>query len=246
MTTQQKIFISTFIILSLLTEKLIWYLFPFTGLGGLICWPLTIIIIGISSYIIYRVVKRKGLNLLIGLLTFVLFAIDTFLLIEFHPQDYGGNPTDQIGQCVTAYKQYDQITYDAFASLNKAQRVAYIHKFQDRLPTSISILYIDKDSSDETFSRSYEIFNYSDTTKYDSTKIVLQQNGDFVILTEKVKPNLETKHVIRRTFLSDNGTGYIDTTNNFFYNINKDNFAFKSGIEKEFYRLLKWTKKASR
>lgn len=245
MTTQQKIFISIFFILSLLTEKLIWYLFPFTGLGGLISWPSTIIITGISSYIIYRSIKKRGLNLIVVILTSILFLIDTFLLIEVHPQDYGGNPTDQLRQCVTAYKNYDQIRFDAFGSLNKAERVTYIHKFQNQLPSSISILYIDKEDGKETSSRSYEIFNYSDTTKYDSTKIMLQQSGDFVILTEKLKPYLETKHAIRRTFLGDNGIGYIDTTN-IFYNISKDNFELKSGIEKEFYRLLKFTKKVNR
>ncbi len=246
MTIQQKLFVSTFIILSLLTEKLIWYLFPFTGLGGLICWPATVIITGLSTYIIYRAIKKRGINPIVVFLTSIFFIIDTFLLIEVHPQDYGGDPIDQIRQCVTAYKNYDEIRFDTFGSLNKAERVAYIHKFQNRLPSSISILYIDKDNGDENSSRSYEIFNYSDTTKYDTTKIVLQQNGDFVILTEKLKPNFEIKHSIRRTFLRDNGSGYIDKTNKFFYNINKDNFELKSGIEKEFYRLLKLTKKASR
>lgn len=246
MTTQQKIFISTFVILLLLTEKLIWYLFPFTGLGGLICWPSTIIIAGISSFIIYRIIKKKGLNTLAIVLTFFLFIADTFLLIEIHPQDYGGDPKSQIGQCITAYEKYDQIGFDTFATLNKADRVTYIHKFKNQLPLSVSILYIDKEDGNETSSRSYEIFNYSDKIKYDTSKIGLQQNGDFVVLTEKVNPNVQTKHIIRRKFLNDNGTGYIDTTNKFFYNINKDNFELKSGIENEFYRLLNLTKKASR
>jgi hypothetical protein len=190
--------------------------------------------------------KKKGLNPLTIVLTFLLFIADAFLLIEVHPQDYGGDPTNQIGQCITAYKNYDQIGFDAYASLNKADRVAYIHKFKNQLPLSISILYIDKEDGNETSSRTYEIFNYTDSIKYDTSKIGLQQNGDFVALTEKVKPNFQTKHIIRRTFLSDNGTGYIDTTSKFFYNINKDNFELKSGIENEFYKLLNLTKKARR
>lgn len=190
--------------------------------------------------------KKKGLNLLTIALTFLLFIADTFLLIEIHPQDYGGDPTKQLGEFITAYKNYDQIGFDTFALLNKADRVTYIHKFKNQLPLSISTLYIDKEDGNETSSRTYEIFNYSNTIKYDTSKIGLQQSGDFVILTEKLKPNFQTKHIIRRKFLSDNGTGYIDTTSNFFYNINKDNFELKSGIENEFYRLLNLTKKASR
>jgi hypothetical protein len=108
--------------------------------------------------------------------------------------------------------------------------------------TTSKINFVNGDSEFDT----NEIFNYTDSIKYDTSKIGLQQNGDFVALTEKVKPNFQTKHIIRRTFLSDNGTGYIDTTSKFFYNINKDNFELKSGIENEFYKLLNLTKKARR
>lgn len=248
MTTRQIIFISTFIILSLLTEKAIWYLFPYTGLGGLICWPSTIIISGISSYIIYRAIRKRGLNQNVIFMTAILFVIDTLLLIEIHPQESGGDQTNQIGQFISAVRNYDQIDFDSFASLNKAERVIYIYKFQNRLPSSISTLNIEKDNKDnnENTSRNYELYNYYDSIKYDTAKIMLQQNGDFVILTEKSKPNFGRRHVIRRTFLDDNGTGYIDTTTKYFYNINRDNFELKSGIEKEFYRLLKLIKTTSR
>lgn len=245
MNVKQKLILITFIILCLLTEKVIWYLFPFTGLGGLISWPLAIIITGISSYIIYKYLKKNRPMLINICMVILIYIIDTFLLIKFHPQDYGGSPITQIKQCISAYKNYDNISFNSFSSLNNAERVTYIFKFKNKLPISISNIYISNNGADPIKSRDYEIFNFKKYLKYNKTKLTLTASDDGYFLTEKTKPFFKTKHFFKRKFLESSGIGYVDTSEKFYYDISKDSFELKSGVEREFNRFLKFTKKAS-
>jgi hypothetical protein len=245
-TTKRKILLTLFFVLSLLTEQFIWYLFPFTGLGGLICRPTAIILASCSTYLLYRLIKKRIYKLVLIGLAFIFFILQFIFLLYIHPQDYGGEPIDQLKQYAKTYRNYNQVDFNKFDSLNRSERVAFIYKYKNKLPKSISVLYIDTLISSYTnqYERQYTIYNYDNYTIYDTSKLKVVQTDTSTFVQEPLNNN--AIHKLYKAFINDNGVGFSDTLNKYQYNISKDSFDLKSGAEKIFYNLLSWTKKASR
>ncbi|GAB2842951.1 hypothetical protein [Ferruginibacter profundus] len=245
-TTKRQIALTLFFVFSLLTEQFIWYLFPFTGLGGLICWPSAFILASCSTYLLYRLIKKESSKILLVGISFTLFILQFIFLLYIHPQDYGGEPIDQLKQYSKTYRNYNQVNFDKFDSLNNADRVAFMYKYKNKLPKSISTLYIDTLISSYTnqYARQYTIYNYDNSTIYDTSKLKVLQTDTSTFVQELLNNN--AKHKLYKGFINDNGVGFSDTLNKCQYNISKDSFDLKSGAEKIFYNLLSWTKKASR
>ena len=245
-TTNRQIILISFFVFSLLTEQFIWYLFPFTGLGGLICWPTAIISASCLTYLLFRFIKKGIFNgLLIGLI-FILSIMQFIFLAYIHPQDYGGEPIDQLTQYAKTYRIYNQVNFNKFDSLSKSDRVAFIYKYQHKLPKSISLLYIDTLMSGYTnqYDRQYILYNYDNYTIYDTLKLKILQTDTSTYVQELL--NTKARHKLYKGFIKDNEVGFSDTINKYQYNISKDSFNLNTGAEKLFYSLLSWTKKASR
>jgi len=245
-TTKRQIILILFFVLSLLTEQFIWYLFPFTGLGGLICWPTASILASCSTYLLFRLVKKGVSKTLLFGLTSTLFIFQFIFLLYIHPQDFGGEPINQLKKYAKTYRNYNEIDFNKFDSLNTSERVAFIYKYKRKLPRSISVLYVDTLISAYTnqYERQYTIYNYDNYTIYDTSKLKILQTDSSAYVQELLNNN--AKHKLYKEFINDNGVGFSDTLNKYQYNISKDSFDLKSGAEKIFYKLLSWTKKASR
>lgn len=245
-TSKRQIILTLFFVFSLLTEQFIWYLFPFTGLGGLICWPTAIVLASCSTYFLFRLIKKEISKIVLIGVTCTISILQFIFLLYIHPQDYGGEPIKQLKQYVKTYQNYNRVTFYKFDSLNTPERVAFIYKYKRKLPRSISVLYIDTLVSGYTnqYERQYTIYNYSNYSTCDTSKLKLFQTDSSIYVQETLNNN--TKHKLYKGFVYDNGIGFSDTLNKYQYNISKDTFDLKTGAEKIFYKLLSWTKKASR
>jgi hypothetical protein len=233
----------------LLTESLISYLFPYTGLGGLICYPTSIILSLLFGWILYKISKRSSKPVLVGLTFFVFISLQFIVELNVHPQDFGGSPFQQIADVKRASKNYDNIRFDSFPVLSRAERVAYIYKFKNRLPLSISALSID--TSEDEFvsqvSRKYMILNYARDTTYDTTLLKLIRTDTSLVIIENPKDSSKINvHYTDKYLLNNTAGGVSDREKSAMYNVVLDNFEFNTGIEKLFYKYLSWTKKASR
>lgn len=237
------LFIS-YVIVGLLTEGFIFYLFPFTGLGGLICYPTSVIISLIFGWCIYKITKKQVKPIFIGLISFSFLTIQFFIELTFHPQDFGGSPFSQLNSFSKAVKNYDNINYTGFSNLNQADRVVFIYKFKNKLPQSISTLYID--NSD--IKSEYDFYNYPNgKIVYDTTKLkLLYTDTSLVIIQNPNSKNFIELSVADKTLLNNDAGGYSEMGSSIFYNVAKDSFQLNSGIQKLFYKYLSWTKKASR
>ncbi len=246
MTISRQIILILFFVFSLLTEQVIMYLFPFTGLGGLICWPSAIILASGSTYLLFRLLK-KGISkvVLIGLI-FTIFLLQFISLLYIHPQDYGGSPIDQLEKFSKTFNKYSKIDFNKFDRLNKSERVAFIYKFKNILPKSISILYIDTLTSNYTthYQRQYPIYNYDGYFTYDTLKLKISQTDTSTYVQELLNNNV--RHKLYNGFINDNGTGFSDTVNKYQYNISTDTFDLITGSEELFYNFLTLTKKGNR
>ena len=233
----------------LLTESLISYLFPYTSLGGLICYPTSIILSLLFGWSLYKITKRSLKPFLVGLIFFVFIFLQFIIELNVHPQDFGGSPSQQIADFKHASENYDNINFDSFPALNRAERVAYIYKFKNRLPSSISTLSID--TSEDEFvsqvSRKYMILNYARDTTYDTTLLKLIRTDTFLIIIENPNDSFKINvHHTDKYLLNNTAGGVRDREKPIMYNILLDTFELKTGIEKLFYKYLSWTKKASR
>jgi hypothetical protein len=166
--------------------------------------------------------------------------------LYIHAQDYGGEPIQQLKQYGKTYSNYNKIDFTNFDSLNNSMRVAFIYKYKNKLPKSISTLYIDTLTSEYTtqFEREYSFYNYDKQSIFDTTKLKVLQTDTLTYVQELI--NESSRHILYKGFINDNGVGFSDTLNKYQYNIRKDTFDLKSGVEKLFYGLLSLTKKASR
>jgi hypothetical protein len=241
---KRLIFFVSYLLVGLLTEAFIFYLFPYTGLGGLICYPTSIIISLVLGWTIYKLTKKE-LKLVYTIIIFItLLTIQFYIELFVHPQDFGGDPISQITAFNSASKKYDSITFDNFSSLNEAEKVAYIYKFKSILPQSITILNIDRESK----IANYEIYNYANgKTIFDTTKLKLIYTDTSTIIIETLKDKtILTSIVPDKNLMSNISGGYFDREKSTYYTVSKNTFELKTGIEKLFYSYLSLTKKASR
>jgi len=247
MTNQsRKILFIAYAFIGLLTESLISYLFPYTGLGGLICYPISIILSLLFGWTIYKITKLSLKPFLVGLTFFVFISLQFIVELYVHPQDFGGTTFQQITNCKRAYKNYDNISFESFPEISGAKRVAYIYKFKRKLPLSISILSIDTSEYEfaSQVSRKYMILNFAHDTTYDTTLLKLIRTDTSLVIIENPKESSKTKvHVTDKFFLNNSAGGVIDRTNSIIYNIQLDTFEIDTGLKKLFYKYLRWTKK---
>jgi hypothetical protein len=238
------LFIS-YAIIGLVIENFIFYLFPFTGLGGLVCYPFSLILSILFGWIIYKATKKLRK---VGSIVLVFLGVLSFQIIialAFQPQDFGGTPFEQIADCNRALNRYDKIRFDDFSDLSSAERVVYIYKFKNKLPQSISILTIDSTVGDGEVQRNYEFKNYLQGKIYDTTQLKIEYTNDSLIIIEApLNPLKADKHTTEKTLLDNVGGGTYDRKNSIFYDVTKDSFELKTGFEKLFYKYLSLTKKA--
>ena len=238
------IILISYIILGLITESIIFYLFPFTGLGGVICLPSSIILSIVFGWILYKLTQRDISKLLVLLVALCFLIIQFYLELKIHPQDFDGSPISQIKGFNKALTNYDKIKFGYFGSLTKSEKVIYYFKFKDKLPKSISTLSIDRNNITSV----YDISNYgNDSISYDKNKIDFSYTDTTIRIIENPNSAEPKKSEIPfRNLLKQKGGGYFDRDNSTIYNVNENDFAFKTGIESVFYSFLRMTKNANR
>lgn len=223
----------TYAFTGLLTESLITYLFPYTGLGGLVCYPTNIILSLLFGWTLYKITRQSIKPFLIGITFFVFISLQSIVQLYVHPQDFGGSPYEQIVGCKRASKNYDKISFNSFPELSKAERVAYLYKFKSRLPTSIATLSIDS-SGDEFISqnsRKYMILNYNHETTYDTTLLKLVDKETSLIIIENPQDSSKINvHITDKYLLNNEAGGVLDKGKSVTYNVLKDTLELSSGI----------------
>ena len=236
-----------YVILGLTIETFILWLFPYTGLGGLICWPLTIIFSLTLGYIIYRVARRRQItNWRVSVLFFFVLILQVLLQLWTTPQEFGGNTFSKIKGTFQAYRKYNNLKFTDFPNLTKAERVAYIYKFKKELPNTFVMLEIDstRQNYKSINPRIYKIENKSGIRYYDTTKLKLIENDTATVIIEYLKNNDTLLHKLNTNFLNIKAGGWGDKGINIY--VNEDNFNMDTGIEKLFYEILNLTKRPNR
>ncbi|PVD50302.1 hypothetical protein DC498_20895 [Terrimonas sp.] len=120
-----------YIILGLISESIIFFLFPFTGLGGIICYPLCIALSIAFGWTLFKMTKKEVAKGYIFLSFLCFLTVQSYLELKIHPQDFGGSPISQIGNFKKALANYDKIKFEDFGNLTKAEKVIYNFKYKD-------------------------------------------------------------------------------------------------------------------
>ena len=231
MKKEPQLLISLLIFLiAIISEAYLLWLFPFTGLAGLVCWPIAILTAICSAVLFYQIskkIKKRILNLPILI---SLIFIQTYVLLWFHPQDFGGDVFHQIRSAVKAYNSYETIQLNDYSRLNRFEKVVFIKKYESQLPPSISTLTIDE--------RKYLIWNYKNKREYDKNIIDFIETDSSTTITEVINANKYLTHNLSRNFLNNSGTG-VDK-GDFFISISRDEIenTFDSGIEQMLFDKL--------
>jgi hypothetical protein len=243
----------TYSLAGLLTEGFILWLFPFTGLGGLICWPTSVVLSLIFAFVLLRIHKK------INRIRSTVICFVAFLSIQFSaqllltPQDYGGEPIGQISEAISAYRQFDQIDFNDFSELNQYERVAYIFKNKNSLPDNYLILSIDSVNDQHLLpgdphyyarSKTYMIENRNGTKIWNTDELGIIENDSSTVVIERLA---DGDSIVHRTMTNFLRGGFGDFRNdNVSLFIREDDLELKSGMQKVFYNALELGKKASR
>tara|TARA_R110002020_G_scaffold401078_2_gene611336 strand:- start:6647 stop:7390 length:744 start_codon:yes stop_codon:yes gene_type:complete len=235
-----------YVILCMIAEAIILWLFPYTGLGGLICWPLTILIAMGLGLIIFKVTKRQLKIWQLSTLFLCVFSFQIFLQLMTTPQDFGGTTLYKIRDTFNAYVKYDSINYSDFANLTTGERVAYIYKFKEELPDKFIALQIDSTGQNyESLNPRTHLFEFKKgKIQYDSRQLKLINNNTSTTIIEYL-PNSDTIiHKTVRDIFSPQLMGWSENGYNFFRK--EDDFEMTTGIEKLLYGILERTRKPNR
>ncbi|MBL7851789.1 MAG: hypothetical protein JNN04_12875 [Cyclobacteriaceae bacterium] len=133
----------TYVLVGLLTEGLILWLFPFTGLSGLICWPTALFFSFAFAFVVLRIHKKLKRGRLTAACFAALLFFQFFIQLLLTPQEIGGEPIGQISEAISTYRRFDKIDFSDFAKLKQFERAAYIFKNKTSLPDSYLVLSID-------------------------------------------------------------------------------------------------------
>lgn len=237
----------------LMTEGLILWLFPYTGLGGLICWPTSVILSLIFAFILLRVHKKFS-RIRSTVICFGAFlSIQLFAQLLLTPQDYGGEPIGQISEAISAYRRFDKIDFSDFSSLNPYERVSYIFKNKNSLPDSYLILSIDSVNDQHLIpgdpnyyirSKTYMIENRNGIKTWNTDELRILENDSSTVVIERLADGDSIVHKTMTNFLRG---GFGDVRNDHVsLFIREDDLELKSGMQKVFYNALELGKKASR
>lgn len=239
----------TYFVIGLLTEGFILWLFPNTGLGGLICWPTALFLSVIFSFGLHRINKKfksRGVTA-ICFGSFLLIQVFTQLLLT--PQEHGGEPIDQISKAILTFKRFDKIDYTDFSKLNQFERVAYIYKNKKSLPDSYLILSLDSVNehlrpSDPHYyakSRTYLIEKRKGKKSWKSKELVLVETDSTTIIIQRNGPADSTVYMTINGLLRDGIGGGMG--NNLSIFCIEDDLKLTTGMQEVFYDLLSLTKK---
>jgi hypothetical protein len=235
-----------YVILCLIAESFILWLFPYTGLGGLICWPLTIIFALGLGFIFFKVTKRQLKIWQLSILFLTVFSVQISLQLWTTPQDFGGTTFYKIKDSLKACKNYGRINYNDFANLTAGERVAYIYKFKRELPDKFISLQIDSTGNNyESLNPRTYVFEYrKGKIQYDSTQLKLINSDMSTTIIEYLSNSDTIIHKTVRNIFNPQLTGWSDNGYNFFRK--EDDFEITTGIEKLNYSILEQTKKPNR
>ncbi|RDV11859.1 hypothetical protein DXT99_23425 [Pontibacter diazotrophicus] len=238
---RRKFTFGIYIFLGLVVEEIIFWLFPYTGLGGLICFPTAIFFSLVFGFVIYKLTKTSIKKWMLVSLAVTFLLIQFYLQLRIHPQDFGGSVFEKISIYGEAYRDYGTIQYEMFTELNNAEKVAFYHKFRVMLPTSLTTLGIDTDGNSLEYNpRLYLIENKGNQRFYDTTKLQIVELDTATIIIENPNSMLAKSYRASRNFMDNDGAGYGDET--YSLNVQKDYLELDTGIEKVFYFLLNLTK----
>jgi hypothetical protein len=244
--SKRLILFGLYVILCLTAETFILWLFPYTGLGGLICWPLTIVFALGLGFIIFKATKRQLKIWLLSTLFLTVFTVQIFLQLWTTPQDFGGTTFYKIRDTFKANKNYGRISYSDFANITSGERVAYIYKFKEELPDKFISLQIDSTGKNyESQNPRTYLFEYrKGKIQYDSTQLKLTNSDTSTTIIEYLSNSDTIIHKTVRDIFNPQLTGWSDNGYNFFRK--EDNFEITSGIEKLHYSILQRTRKPNR
>lgn len=243
---KRLLFYGLYVILCLTSEMFILWLFPYTGLGGLICWPLTMLFaLGLGFFIFKKTEKQLKIWQHSALFLSV-FTIQMLLQLWTTPQDFGGTTFYKIMDAFGSYNKYNRINYKDFPNLTIGQRVAYMYKFKEKLPNSFVLLQIDSigQNYESVNQRTYVIENRIGKRYYDTNKLHLIESDTATIITEYFRFKDTLVHKMNKNFLNIQAGSWGDKGLNL--NIKKDNFELETGIEKLLYKIFEQTKKPNR
>jgi hypothetical protein len=240
--SKRKILSVLYALLGLIIEGFILWLFPFTGLGGLICWPTAIIFSLGFGFVLFKLTKRqlKAWQTIIAFLT--LITMQSYIQLSTIPQDYGGNAFSKISDVKSAFSKFDKIEFNDFPNLTTGERVAYMFKFKSKLPNTFISLTIDslKNKYESTNPRTYLIQNINGKRYYDESKIEIVESDTATIITEFYNKTDTLIYKMNKNFINIGSGGYNDRIVSL--DINEDDFKLGTGIEKLFYTILACTK----
>jgi len=223
-------------------EFLISYLFPYTTLAGLICIPITLIVAGVSTYLLFKFKKTVQGKQQFRKKAFITFSIGFFILLLMHPQERE-SPLEQIINCSKAYINYNKVNYNSFEKLNKQERISYLYKYKNYLPNHIVLLsFYEKDDNAIEHNRTYSINYRKDSSiEYNQSLLSIEMTDSTTLITEN---KLNKKHKLNGFFVNlfDRGTYSAENIYDDFY-IETDLLNLDTGIEKLYYFILSITRR---
>lgn len=248
-----SILLWTYFVSGLLTEAFILWLFPNTGLGGLICWPTALLFSLIFAFGLLKI-HNKYSRWRLTVTCFIEFlSIQVLAQLLLTPQEFGGEPIEQISEAISTYQHFDEIDFSEFSKLNQFERVSYIFENQRSLPDSYLILSIDNlndqhlipgDPHYYTRSKTYMIENRNGKKTWNTHELGIIASDSSTIIIEHLPDGDSIVHKTMDNFLRG-GIGDFRNGNVSLF-IAEDDLELKSGMQKVFYNILKWRKRASR
>jgi len=229
-----------YFLLNFIGECIILHLFPNTGLGGLICFPTTIVLSLVLGFILYALLKLQIKKWSCILLIVAFIIVQTLLQLALLPQEFRGSSFKQISNAFSAYKNYDRIKLSDFPKLTDAERVVFIYKFKSQLPLTYTSLTIDSINrvSENVHSHTYEIKKFKTGYSYDTTKLNIIESDSSTIIKQYL--NSDTlMYRIYPNFIKNSG-GYVD--HGIYIYTREDKLKIDHGIDVLFYNILRYTK----
>ncbi|KXX69229.1 hypothetical protein [Flammeovirga sp. SJP92] len=212
------------------------WLFPYTGLAGLIT-PFVVLITAVISTALFFLLSGRLKNVVYTLLLFIVFFIcQSYIVLSTYPQGYGGDVFSQMLSAKKAYDCYDSIQKDDFINLNRFKRVVYIYKFHDELPDENVLLSISKNGK----SNYYLIEVYDNKMTYDKSKLGIIETDSTTIIEEYLTNGLVRSHIASEGCLRHHDGGSFKEQD-FIISVSRDELSdnFDTGIEELLYDQLK-------
>ena len=240
----------SYIVVGLLTEVYILWLFPYTGLGGLICWPIAIILSFAFGFAILRVYKKFHSKRLTVISFIVFITIQMYLQLLITPQEIGGEPLQQISEASETYRRFDKIDFSDFTKLDQFERVAYIFRYKSRLPDSYIILSVnirnDKglvppDPGYFSQSTTYLVEKRRKGTSWDRSKLGIIETDSSTIIIQRNTNGDSVVHGATKDLLRG-GVGSSPNDSTSIY-CERDDFKLHTGLQILFSDVLSLTKK---